>query len=330
MPSVLNTGGRYNPISDNWVATSTTNAPEARTSHTAVWTGSEMIVWGGFGSIIIINTGGRYNPSTDSWTATSMTNAPSGRFLPTAVWTGSEMIVWGGADPSYLNTGGKYTPGTDSWVATSMTNAPDARDNHTAVWTGSEMVVWGGLASPTYFNTGGRYNPSTDGWVATSTANAPSPRYDHTAIWSGSEMIVWGGTNDTTSFNTGGRVLRPIRSYPHTHAYPYTYRCAYCKTYTNAAGAPDPCTAAIADVGRWAFPPRRAKCVESVKAPWEPRSFTELSVGFLSSSDSPGKLPRLIEQQWKLFAICDSTHGRMFVSHHIVVKDSFSLLRKIW
>src|SRR5207248_1833575 len=27
----------------------------------------------------------------------------------------------------------------------------------------------------------------------------------------------------------------------------------------------------------------------------------------------PGKLPRLIEQQWKLFTICDSTHGRLLV-----------------
>jgi len=32
---------------DTWTATSTTNAPSARDSHTAVWTGSEMIVWGG-------------------------------------------------------------------------------------------------------------------------------------------------------------------------------------------------------------------------------------------------------------------------------------------
>src|SRR5206468_8419921 len=31
---------------DTWAATSTTIAPEARTVHTAVWTGSEMIVWG--------------------------------------------------------------------------------------------------------------------------------------------------------------------------------------------------------------------------------------------------------------------------------------------
>ena len=43
----LNTGGRYNPSTDSWTATSTTNAPHAETTHTAVWTGSEMIVWGG-------------------------------------------------------------------------------------------------------------------------------------------------------------------------------------------------------------------------------------------------------------------------------------------
>ena len=43
----LNTGGRYNPGTDSWTATSTTNAPAARYVHTAVWTGSEMIVWGG-------------------------------------------------------------------------------------------------------------------------------------------------------------------------------------------------------------------------------------------------------------------------------------------
>ena len=42
-----NTGGRYNPSTNSWTATSTTNAPAGRSSHTAVWTGSEMIVWGG-------------------------------------------------------------------------------------------------------------------------------------------------------------------------------------------------------------------------------------------------------------------------------------------
>src|SRR5947199_7985621 len=67
----LNTGGRYNPSTDSWTATSTTNAPLPRKWHTAVWTGSEMIVWGGGDCCNFFDTGGRYNPSTDSWTATS-------------------------------------------------------------------------------------------------------------------------------------------------------------------------------------------------------------------------------------------------------------------
>ena len=103
-----NTGGRYNPGTDSWTATSTTNAPSGRYNHTAVWSGSEMIVWGGSDNDFL-NTGGRYNPSTDLWVNTSTTNAPTARDYHTAVWTGSEMIVWGGYNGSnYLNTGGRY------------------------------------------------------------------------------------------------------------------------------------------------------------------------------------------------------------------------------
>ena len=80
---------------DTWTATSTTNAPSPREEHTAVWTGTEMIVWGGHQPPDVLNTGGRYNPSTDTWTATSTTNAPNARANHTAVWTGTEMIVWG-------------------------------------------------------------------------------------------------------------------------------------------------------------------------------------------------------------------------------------------
>jgi N-acetylneuraminic acid mutarotase len=186
-----------------WTATSTTNAPAARTAHTAVWTGSEMIVWGGaiFGPTFF-NTGGRYNPTTDSWTATSTTNAPAARNGHTAVWTGSEMIVWGGNGNEYFNTGGRYNPSTDSWTATSTTNAPAATGAHTAVWTGSEMIIWGGNFGG---HTGGRYNPGTDSWTATSTTNAPEARFLHTAVWTGSEMIVWGGFGGFEVFNTGGR-----------------------------------------------------------------------------------------------------------------------------
>src|SRR5438876_4057402 len=129
-------------VDDTWTATSTINAPTARYWHTAVWTGTEMIVWGGADSS---STGGKYYPSTDSWTATSIINVPGGRIHHTAVWTGSEMIVWGGgSDPNYLFDGGRYNPLTDTWAITSPTNAPTGRRDHTAVWTGSEMLVWGG------------------------------------------------------------------------------------------------------------------------------------------------------------------------------------------
>src|SRR5439155_26389149 len=137
---------------------------------TAVWTGSEMIVWGGYTSSIphFLNTGGRYNPSTDSWTATSTTNAPDFRMDHTAVWTGSEMIVWGGGlnGFDYFNTGGRYNPGTNSSTATSLTNAPDARALHTAVWADidSEMMAWGGKGVSGALNSGGGDNRSTGRW----------------------------------------------------------------------------------------------------------------------------------------------------------------------
>jgi len=108
-------------VEDTWTPTNLTGAPDGRVSHTAVWTGSEMIVWGGDNCFLScdVNTGGRYNPSTDSWTATSTANAPDGRHSHTAVWTGTEMIVWGGFNMQirFLNTGGRYDPATDSWVA---------------------------------------------------------------------------------------------------------------------------------------------------------------------------------------------------------------------
>ena len=71
--------------------------PLPETAHTAVWTGSEMIVWGG--GILL-------TPVEDTIPARIVGQPPAPRTRPlpdpshTAVWTGSEMIVWGGADPA--------------------------------------------------------------------------------------------------------------------------------------------------------------------------------------------------------------------------------------
>src|SRR5437868_12188077 len=43
-------------IDDTWTATSTTNAPSPRAFHSAVWTGTEMIIWGGYDGTNSFNT----------------------------------------------------------------------------------------------------------------------------------------------------------------------------------------------------------------------------------------------------------------------------------
>ena len=58
-PYYLNTGGRYNPITDSWVGTSTSNAPSAREFHTGIWAANDMIVWGGISNGNYVNTGGK-------------------------------------------------------------------------------------------------------------------------------------------------------------------------------------------------------------------------------------------------------------------------------
>jgi hypothetical protein len=75
----LDTGGRYNPSTNNWAATSTTNAPTPRQLHTAIWTGNEMIVWGGDDGFDDSNTGGLYDPTTNTWSVTATTGAPIAR-----------------------------------------------------------------------------------------------------------------------------------------------------------------------------------------------------------------------------------------------------------
>ena len=55
LPKIADAGSSC--TDDTWTATTTANAPVGRIAHTAVWTGSEMIVWGG----------GSGNPLIEHW-----------------------------------------------------------------------------------------------------------------------------------------------------------------------------------------------------------------------------------------------------------------------
>jgi N-acetylneuraminic acid mutarotase len=196
------------PTGDSWQQRRETTPSSGRSFHTAVWTGSEMIIWGGRqGNLDAeLNTGGRYDPVVNAWKTVSTAGAPAARRLHTAVWAGNRMVVWGGNDGhDPLNTGGRYDPALNSWTGISSTGAPLARQSHTAVWTDSEMIVWGGINGPTTLNSGGRYNPTADTWALVSTTGAPAARYGHKAVWTGSVMILWGGDDGNGVVNTGGR-----------------------------------------------------------------------------------------------------------------------------
>ena len=87
--------GRYDPTTNSWTSLSSTASPVGRYGHSAVWTGSEMIIWGGYGGSLF-NDGSRYNPASNTWTQITAAGAPLAREHHRAVWTGSDMIISGG------------------------------------------------------------------------------------------------------------------------------------------------------------------------------------------------------------------------------------------
>ncbi len=216
-------GGRYDPTGDVWEGLSTTSQPPPRGQPSMVWTGTYLIVWGGYTGasppFTQHNTGGRYDPLADTWQATTLTNAPSARYSSFVVWTGSQMIVWGGVSgnsPTLVsyNDGALYDPGGDAWTGMSTASAPQARVGPPGAWTGTRMIVWGGTnatgSTSTPLNTGGIYDPGANRWVAPTTNNGvPSARGSHQMVWTGSpfnEMLLIGPDN-------AGYVYRPLSMY---------------------------------------------------------------------------------------------------------------------
>lgn len=183
-----------------------------RIFHSAIWTYSEMIVWGGGSEHQFYNSGGIYDPVKNAWRATSLEGAPSGRWGHAAVWTGKEMIIWGGRSSFSPNQhhrdGAIYDPRDDKWRPMSMDGAPEARSQMAAVWTGEELIVWGGWGDDGKCPAvGGTYNLRSDRWTELPVQNAPGPRIEPAAVWTGREMIVWGGLlqGEREAIGTGAR-----------------------------------------------------------------------------------------------------------------------------
>ena len=118
------TGGEYDPVADAW--SPLPPAPVgACPERAAVWTGAEIVYWGGVPRHCPAepSDGAAYSPATNTWRVMAAAPQPHGFRYPEAVWTGREVVVWGGGyedrmlaeGVTHLPHAAAYDPRKDSW-----------------------------------------------------------------------------------------------------------------------------------------------------------------------------------------------------------------------
>ncbi len=208
----LGDGGRYASDVDAWLPMADATLPPVsmmgRSGHSVVWTGSEVLIFGGHNDLAPLGDGAAYDPAANTWRPLSQQGAPSPRTGHSAVWADGVMIVYGGRGPEGpLSDGGIYDPVQDSWQPLSPTGYPGTYE-HSAVWTGAEMITFGGFTASGQPTTMGlRYSPLDDTVLPLPSTGAPAARGAHLATFvptSPGHMLVWGGRTATGAAAGGG------------------------------------------------------------------------------------------------------------------------------
>jgi len=196
-----------------------------RNGHSAVWTGDEVLFWGGStDSGAFAKDGAAYDPDTGTWRA--IAQIPSGgRLWHSAVWTGTEMIIWGGFGDSTITQGWAYDPTSDTWRTIADAPIESRWWGHSTTWTGTEMIIWGNRPIDRDEPAGVAYNPTTDSWRALPETPIDNRNW-HSATWTGEEIVIWGGTvfvggsddfeyvNDGAAYNPTTDSWRSVPSSP--------------------------------------------------------------------------------------------------------------------
>lgn len=163
-------GVAYDPQADGW--RTLPPAPIAgRRGQLSVWTGEELVVWGGTDETRQLDDGAAYDPDTDEWRRLS--EAPlSPRHGALGLWTGDEVVVLGGWDNAGgLRDGAAYDPATDRWR--SLTPPPEGTiaasptppgPNAAATWTGTRVVIAAPTPSQDDEHRLLAYDPEADSW----------------------------------------------------------------------------------------------------------------------------------------------------------------------
>ncbi len=202
-----------------FVSVRSNGAPSPRRGPCAVWTGSEMFVWGGEDAAnTALGTGAAYDPMKDTWReiAEDGDDVPDPRGFPTCVAMDGKVFVWGGSTraPSSLKEDGAiWDPTSNSWSEIATDDAPAPRVRPVAVWTGVQVLIWGGEKLDEHQEpSGGLYDPVKDEWVPMSTNKKPENNKRQAWAWTGSVLYVFGGRDDG-----GGHVTDRLHSYSPQH-----------------------------------------------------------------------------------------------------------------
>jgi hypothetical protein len=130
-----------------------------------VWTGSEVVVWGGEkpSEGAWHADGAAFNPATGTWR--ELADSPlSSRSEHVAVWTGEEVIICCGRIVGGGASAAAYDPGADTWRE--IAAPPIGPAFAEAIWTGEDMLVFGGVGGggTTNLVAAAAYKPATDSW----------------------------------------------------------------------------------------------------------------------------------------------------------------------
>jgi N-acetylneuraminic acid mutarotase len=218
----LNDGAFYDPVADTWEPIPATGAPSPRVSFAMVWTGTELVIWGGYvytGIYTYFNDGARYNPTTKTWSPLGVTGVPAGRGECAYGYNAatSEMVIWGGFNGPRLTDGARYNFTTQSWSAINNAGNPGQLLNTAFTMGTGRLYIWGGysFASSAQTNNGYYYNLASNTWTALPVAGAPTAREQAHAVWTGTELLIWGGMSGASTYlSNGGRYNPGSNTWP--------------------------------------------------------------------------------------------------------------------
>ena len=209
-PGYAANGGVYNPTGNQWSSMNSTNQPTERFGHCAVWTGSQMFVWGGENGGGLRSDGYLYDPSTNTWSGVSDSGAPSARLWHNCTLYSEKIYLWGGVsgnDSDILGSGAIYDPSSDSWETMSSTDSiPYAESMFgTAVLAGTQIIYYNAVNTQI-----AAYDPSNDTWQTLSNSEIPESRYGfaHGFDQANNVLYVWGGGRAS-----GGENLQDLYQY---------------------------------------------------------------------------------------------------------------------